>query len=49
MHGCHTGNESRQQFYTMMSRATIANRVYLEIVSDGAAGPDGGLPTAGPV
>ena len=27
MHGRHTGNESRQQFHTMMSGATIANHV----------------------
>ena len=35
MHGLATGNESRQQLYTMLTRGAIANHVYLEVVGDG--------------
>ena len=35
MHGLATGQESRQQLYTMMTRGAIANHVYLEVVGDG--------------
>lgn len=35
MHGVCTGTESRQQFYTMMTRGRLANHVWLEVVSDG--------------
>ena len=35
MHGLATGEESRQQFYTMMTRGQHANHVYLQVVSDG--------------
>ncbi|MBA2694640.1 MAG: AAA family ATPase, partial [Actinobacteria bacterium] len=34
-HGLATGNESRQQLYTMMTRGRDANHVYLEVVGDG--------------
>ncbi len=35
MHGVCTGAESRQQFYTMMTRGRLANHVWLEVVADG--------------
>ncbi|MEA4945833.1 MULTISPECIES: MobF family relaxase [Propionibacteriales] len=41
MHGVCTGAESRQQFYTMMTRGRHANHVWLEVVPD----PDPGVLT----
>jgi DNA primase catalytic core len=35
VHGLATGQESRQQLYTMLTRGRLANHVYLEVVSDG--------------
>ena len=35
MHGLATGQESRQQLYTMLTRGRHANHVYLEVVGDG--------------
>lgn len=35
MHGLSTGEESRQQLYTMMSRGRLANHVYLVTAGDG--------------
>ncbi|RHW28463.1 transfer protein Tra [Nocardioides immobilis] len=35
MHGLATGQESRQQLYTMLTRGASANHVYLEVVGDG--------------
>jgi DNA primase catalytic core len=35
MHGLATGDESRQQLYTMLTRGRVANRVYLQVVGDG--------------
>jgi hypothetical protein len=35
MHGLATGEESRQQLYTMLTRGKIANHVYLRAVGDG--------------
>ncbi len=35
MHGVATGDESRQQFYTMMTRGRHANHVWLQVVGDG--------------
>lgn len=35
MHGLATGEESRQQLYTMMTRGRLANDIYLEVVGDG--------------
>jgi conjugative relaxase-like TrwC/TraI family protein len=35
MHGLATGEESRQQLYTMLTRGRIANHVYLQVVGDG--------------
>ncbi|OLT43919.1 hypothetical protein BJF86_13240 [Serinicoccus sp. CNJ-927] len=35
MHGLLGGQESRQQFYTMMTRGRAANHAYLEVVGDG--------------
>ena len=35
MHGLATGSESRQQLYTMLTRAAIANHLYLQTVGDG--------------
>ena len=35
MHGLATGEESRQQLYTMLTRARIANHLYLQLVGDG--------------
>jgi AAA domain len=34
-HGLLTGQESRQQLYTMLSRGRHANHLYLQVVSDG--------------
>ncbi|WP_299520915.1 MobF family relaxase [uncultured Serinicoccus sp.] len=34
-HGVATGQESRQQLYTMLTRGRRANHVYLEVVGDG--------------
>jgi hypothetical protein len=35
MHGLVTGQESRQQLYTMLTRGRVANHLYLQVVSDG--------------
>ncbi|HET7477117.1 MAG TPA: MobF family relaxase [Dermatophilaceae bacterium] len=35
VHGLATGQESRQQLYTMLTRGRLSNQVYLEVVSDG--------------
>ncbi|MFL6047175.1 MAG: MobF family relaxase [Propionibacteriaceae bacterium] len=35
MHGLATGQESRQQLYTMLTRGRTANRLYLQVVGDG--------------
>jgi conjugative relaxase-like TrwC/TraI family protein len=35
MHGLITGNESRQQLYTMCSRGRLSNHIYLQLVGDG--------------
>ena len=35
MHGLATGEESRQQLYTMLTRGKVANHLYLQIVGDG--------------
>jgi hypothetical protein len=35
MHGLVTGQESRQQLYTMLSRGRAANHLYLQVVGDG--------------
>jgi hypothetical protein len=35
MHGLATGQESRQQLYTMLTRRRTANHVYLQVVGDG--------------
>ena len=35
MHGLVTGEESRQQLYTMLTRGRIANHLYLQTVGDG--------------
>jgi DNA primase catalytic core len=35
MHGLATGDESRQQLYTMLSRGRVANHLYLQAVGDG--------------
>jgi DNA primase catalytic core len=35
MHGLATGQESRQQLYTMLTRGRHANHVYLQVVGDG--------------
>jgi ATP-dependent exoDNAse (exonuclease V) alpha subunit len=35
MHGLVTGQESRQQLYTMLSRGRRANHLYLQVVGDG--------------
>jgi hypothetical protein len=35
MHGMVTGQESRQQLYTMLSRGRHANHLYLQVVGDG--------------
>lgn len=36
MHGVVTGDESRQQLYTMMTRGRLANHIYVKAVGDGA-------------
>jgi hypothetical protein len=35
MHGLATGQESRQQLYTMLTRGRHANHLYLQVVGDG--------------
>jgi conjugative relaxase-like TrwC/TraI family protein len=35
MHGLLTGQESRQQLYTMLTRGRHANHIYLQVVGDG--------------
>ena len=35
MHGLLSGEESRQQLYTMLTRGRIANHLYLQVVGDG--------------
>ena len=35
MHGLFTGQESRQQLYTMLTRGRYANHLYLQVVGDG--------------
>ena len=35
MHGLFTGQESRQQLYTMLTRGRHANHLYLQVVGDG--------------
>jgi hypothetical protein len=35
MHGLATGQESRQQLYTMITRGRVANHLYLQVVGDG--------------
>jgi len=35
MHGLLTGQESRQQLYTMLTRGRQANHLYLQVVGDG--------------
>jgi DNA primase catalytic core len=35
MHGLVTGEESRQQLYTMLTRGRITNHLYLQLVGDG--------------
>jgi hypothetical protein len=35
MHGLFTGQESRQQLYTMLTRGRAANHLYLQVVGDG--------------
>jgi hypothetical protein len=35
-HGLATGQESRQQLYTMLTRGRTANHLYLQVVGDGA-------------
>ena len=35
MHGLATGQESRQQLYTMLTRGRTANHLYLQVVGDG--------------
>lgn len=35
MHGLTTGDESREQLYTMLTRGRQANHVYLQVVGDG--------------
>jgi hypothetical protein len=37
MHGLLTGQESRQQLYTMLTRGRHANHLYLQVVGDGDA------------
>jgi AAA domain len=34
MHGLATGEESRQQLYTMLTRGRVANHLYLQVVGD---------------
>jgi DNA primase catalytic core len=35
MHGLATGEESRQQLYTMLTRGKITNHLYLQVIGDG--------------
>ncbi|TQM63790.1 MobF family relaxase [Humibacillus xanthopallidus] len=35
MHGLASGQESRQQLYTMLTRGRVANHVYVQVVGDG--------------
>jgi DNA primase catalytic core len=35
MHGLATGEESRQQLYTMLTRGRVANHLYLQVVGNG--------------
>jgi conjugative relaxase-like TrwC/TraI family protein len=35
MHGLLSGQESRQQLYTMLTRGRVANHLYLQVVGDG--------------
>jgi conjugative relaxase-like TrwC/TraI family protein len=35
MHGLATGQESRQQLYTMLTRGRVGNHLYLQVVGDG--------------
>ena len=35
MHGLISGQESRQQLYTMLTRGRTANHLYLQVVGDG--------------
>jgi conjugative relaxase-like TrwC/TraI family protein len=35
VHGLVTGQESRQQLYTMLTRGRVANHLYLQVVGDG--------------
>jgi hypothetical protein len=35
MHGLVTGNQSRQQLYTMCTRGRLSNHIYLQLVGDG--------------
>ena len=35
MHGLATGQETRQQLYTMLTRGRVANHLYLQVVGDG--------------
>jgi hypothetical protein len=35
MHGAVTGEESRQQLYTMLTRGRTTNHIYLSVVGDG--------------
>ncbi|MEJ7742373.1 MAG: helicase C-terminal domain-containing protein [Nocardioidaceae bacterium] len=35
MHGLASGQESRQQLYTMMTRGRLCNAIYLDVVGDG--------------
>jgi hypothetical protein len=35
LHGLATGQESRQQLYTMLTRGRAANHLYLQVVGDG--------------
>jgi hypothetical protein len=35
MHGLLTGQESRQELYTMLTRGRHANHLYLQVVGDG--------------
>jgi ATP-dependent exoDNAse (exonuclease V) alpha subunit len=39
MHGLATGQESRQQLYTMLTRGRAANHLYLQVVGGGPLGP----------
>ena len=39
MHGLLTGQESRQQLYTMLTRGRHANHLYLQVVGDGTPTP----------